>query len=307
VVVCECFARDGLQHETQIVPTETKVAAIELFAELGFRRIEATSFSHPERVPQFADAEEVLRRINRREGVVYKATCVNVTAVRRAAAAAESGAGPTEISLVVSASEAHSLRNVRRTHEQMQVELDEALRIAADAGLPAAGTIATAFGCPFTGLVSDAQFGRWVEFFADRGVRAISLGDTTGMANPRLVEERFRLLRRRWPELTWIGHFHDTRGTGIANCVAALAAGVDHLDAAFGGLGGYPPGIPYGRGSTGNVATEDLVAMLADMGVETGIDLSRLLEGSRLAERAMGRPLLAKVPRAGLTRDLLPD
>jgi hydroxymethylglutaryl-CoA lyase len=305
VVICESFARDGLQHETQFVPTETKVEAIELFAEIGFRRIEATSFSHPERVPQFADAEEVLRRIERRDGVVYKATCVNVISVRRAVAATEAGFGPSEISLVVSASEAHSLRNVRRTHEQMRAELDESLRLATDARLPAAATIATAFGCPFTGAVSDEQVETWVEFFAERGVDMISLGDTTGMGNPVSVERRFRALGERWPELAWIGHFHDTRGTAIANCVAALHAGVDHLDSALGGLGGHPPGIVYGQGSTGNVASEDLVAMLADMGIDTGVDLAGLLAASRFAERVVGRQLQGKVTSAGPTSELL--
>jgi hydroxymethylglutaryl-CoA lyase len=305
VVICESFARDGLQHETQFIPTATKVEAIELIADIGFRRIEATSFSHPERVPQFADAEEVLKRIERRDGVVYKATCVNVRAVERAVAATEAGFGPSEISLVVSASEAHSLRNVRRTHEQMRAELDESLRLAQGACLPAAGTIATAFGCPFTGEVSDVQVETWVEFFAERGVGTVSLGDTTGMGNPVSVEQRFAALRTRWPDLAWIGHFHDTRGTAIANCVAALRAGVDHLDSALGGLGGHPPEIVYGAGSTGNVATEDLVAMLSDMGVETGVDLERLLEASAFAEAAVGRPLQAKVRTAGLSRDLL--
>ena len=299
VVVCECFARDGLQHETQVVPTDTKVAAIELLADIGFRRIEATSFSHPERVPQFADAEEVLRRITRRDGVVYKATCVNVRAVERAVAATEAGFGPSEISLVVSASEVHSLKNVRRTHEQMREELDESLRLAGRADLPAAATIATAFGCPFTGEVSDAQVETWVEFFAERGVGTVSLGDTTGMGNPASVERRFGVLRERFPRLSWIGHFHDTRGTAIANCVAALQAGVDHLDSSLGGLGGHPPGIVYGAGATGNVATEDLVAMLGDMGVETGVDPRGLLQASSLAERAVGRHLQAKSRRRG--------
>lgn len=294
-----------MQHETQFVPTATKVAAIELIADIGFRRIETTSFSHPERVPQFADAEDVLRRIHRRDGVVYKATCVNVTAVRRAVAATEAGFGPSEISLVVSASEAHSLRNVRRTHEQMRAEFDGALRLASDAGLPAAATVATAFGCPFTGAVSDTQVETWVEFFAERGVGTVSLGDTTGMGNPASVERRFRALRERWPRLAWIGHFHDTRGTAIANCVAALRAGVDHLDSALGGLGGHPPGIVYGQGSTGNVATEDLVAMLSDMGVHTGVDLRGLLDASAFAEQAVGRSLQARVRTAGLTSELL--
>lgn len=303
--LCECLVRDGLQHEPTVVPTERKVAAIEALADLGFRRIEATSFSHPRAVPQFADAEEVLRRIERRPGVVYKATCVNERAVRRAVEATAAGFGPTEISLVVSASEAHSLRNTRRTHEQMRVELDASIALARDGGLPATGTIATAFGCPFTGPVALDAVERWVAFFAERGMATISLADTTGMANPVGVEERVATLRERRPELTWIGHFHDTRGTAIANCVAALRGGVTHLDSAFAGLGGHPPGIVYARGDTGNVATEDLVSMLTDMGVETGIDIARLTEGVALARRLCRRDVGGKVARAGTTRELL--
>jgi hydroxymethylglutaryl-CoA lyase len=180
------------------------------------------------------------------------------------------------------------------------------LDVAAEAGLPATGTIATAFGCPFTGPVTDAQVERWVDALIERGVTLLSLADTTGMGNPVLVEARFARLVGSRPGVRWAGHFHDTRGTALANCVAALRGGATHLDAAFGGLGGHPPGIVYARGDTGNVATEDLLSMLSDMGVETGVDVARIDDGIALARGLVGRDVGGKVARAGTTRALLP-
>ncbi len=305
VVICECAARDGLQHEAAFVPTSTKVALIDLFTALGFPRIEATSFSHPKHVPQFADAEEVLRRIARGSGVAYKATCVNGRAVERAVRAVEQGFGPTEISVVISASETHQLRNTRTRHAQMRRQFEEMIDAARAAGLRVVGTVATAFGCPFTGPVPFSAVDEWVSFFAGLGANAIALGDTTGMANPASVRQTFAALMPRHPGAVWIGHFHDTRGLGLANALAALEAGVTHLDSAFGGLGGHPARIEYGQGHTGNVATEDLVAALEDMGWSTGIATDRLVEAARRVEEALGRQLHGRVARAGLATQLL--
>ena len=307
VVICECAARDGLQHEPNFVPTATKVSLIDRFTELGFQRIEATSFSHPKYVPQFADAETVLQHIRRRPGVYYKATCVNAMAVKRALQAREAGCGPSEISVVVSASDAHSFKNVRKDRTQMRADLEAVIGAALDAGFRVVGTVGTAFGCPFTGEVTDAQVDDWVRFLLGFGITLICLGDTTGMGNPAQVERRCATFRERYTQATFIGHFHDTRGCGVANAVSALRAGVDHLDAAFGGLGGHPAGIKYAQGHTGNVCTEDLLATLADMGIETGIDLGRLLETARFVEASLGRELQGRVTRSGLTSDLLHD
>lgn len=304
VTICECAVRDGLQHEPDFVPTKVKTQMVELFAGLGFQRIETTSFSHPAHVPQFADAEALLRELLRSPGVTYKATCVNAVAVRRAVATVEAGYGPTEISVVVSASESHSRRNVGVGHAEVQAQLDAVIGEALSSGLAVTGTVATAFGCPFSGPVPLADVSRWVEFFSERGVATISLGDTTGMGNPVTVEERCGQLLDRHRGLEWIGHFHDSRGLALANALAALRAGVRSLDAAFGGLGGHPANIHYGRGHTGNLATEDLVAALEATGVDTGIRLDRLVDAALEVERIIGRQLHGHIGRAGLVTDL---
>jgi hydroxymethylglutaryl-CoA lyase len=306
VTICECAARDGIQHEVAFVSTHDKVSLIDQFSDAGFKRIEATSFSHPSRVPQFKDAEEVLRLIHRLPGVHYKGTCVNAKAVGRAVAALRDGHGPTEISVVVSASEAHSLVNIGKTHAEVRADLDGIIELAFNGGLRVVGTIATAFGCPFVGAIGLEGVMQWVQFFTERNVGQICLADTTGMGDPLLVERRCAEIRDRFPDLRLIAHFHDTRGRALANVVAALRVGVDHFDSAFGGLGGNPPGIEYSRGETGNVATEDLVAMLTDMGIDTGLELDRLVELAHLVERTIGRQLHGRVARAGLTGDLLP-
>jgi hydroxymethylglutaryl-CoA lyase len=305
IVLCECAARDGLQHESAIVPVAEKVRMIDAFSALGFRRIEVTSFSHPRYVPQFADAEEVLRSVARPEGVSFKATCVNTHAVERAVEAVKAGYGPDEISLIVSASETHERVNTRRSHAQVREEYTAAAEMALAAGLQVGGTVGTAFGCPFTGWVSTDQVAEWVGFFGELGCDFINLGDTTGMATPWLVAERISQLREQFPQVTWSTHFHDTRGAAVANCVAAVANGVRHLDASFGGIGGHPASITYNRGHTGNVATEDLVALLDAGGFDTGLDISRLIETARLVEEVLGRPLNGRVTRGGLYDELL--
>lgn len=305
IMVCECAARDGLQHEPRFIPTADKIAMIDRFTALGFRRIEVTSFSHPKHVPQFADAEAVLAGIQRGPGVAYKATCVNARAVERAVKAVEEGYGPTEISMVISASETHQLRNTRRSHADIRDEFEAMYVGAKGSGLTIVGTIGTAFGCPFTGEVPLGAVEEWVAFFAGLGVKLVTLGDTVGMGNPRMVRERFGALIPRYPDLSWVGHFHDTRGLGLANALAAAETGVTHLDSAFGGLGGHPVGIKYAQGHTGNAVTEDLVAALEDMGFDTGLDLDRLLETAHSVEAVIGRELHGRVARAGLTTALL--
>lgn len=307
VTICECAVRDGLQHERAFIPTETKLAMIRRFVSQGFKRIEVTSFSHPVRVPQFADAENLLRNLERVDGVSYKATCVNATAVRRAIAAAEAGFGPSEISLVVSASESHSLRNVGARHDEVEREFSGVIGDALDQGLAVMGTIATAFGCPFTGTVAPSDVVRWVEFFTAHGIHTISLGDTTGMANPRGVRERFDELMGAYRGVSWVAHLHDSRGLALANAVAALEAGVRSFDAAFGGLGGHPANIRYARGHTGNLVTEDFVAALESMGIATGLRIDKLADTARWVEKVIGRPLHGHIGRAGLASDLLDE
>jgi hydroxymethylglutaryl-CoA lyase len=297
VLLCECFARDGLQHEPRFVPTDTKRALVERFAALGFARVEATSYSNPKVVPQFADASELLKSIERRPGVFYKATCANVRAVERAAADLDAGYGANEISLLVSASESHTQKNLRRTREAQWRNIADMVA-AARGRFRLVGTVSVAFGCPFEGEVDPAVVVSDVGRFLDLGVRHVALGDTTGMATPRSVRAMFSQLKHE--SLAPIAHFHDSRGTGIANCIAAYEAGVRYFDASFGGVGGHPDRLEYGGGHTGNVCTEDLVNLLESMGVDTGVDLAGLLDAARFCEHALGRELHGRVTRSGL-------
>lgn len=299
VVLCECFARDGLQHETAFVPTAQKAALVERFAEIGFTRVEATSYSNPNIVPQFADASDLLKALKRRPGVHYKATCANVKAVERAIADLDAGIGVNEISLLVSATEPHSQRNLKSSRAQQWERIAEMVG-AAQGRFRMIGVISVAFGCPFEGAVDPRVVVDDLQRFHKLGVAHVALGDTTGHGDPRSVAALFRRALGEVPEVTPIAHLHDTRGTGLANCVAALDAGVRWFDCSFGGVGGHPAQIKYGGGYTGNVCTEDLVAMFEAMGVDTGIDRERLIDTARLCEDVLGRQLLGKVTRTGL-------
>jgi hydroxymethylglutaryl-CoA lyase len=298
VTICECFARDGLQHEPEFVPTATKVALLDSFADAGFRRIEATSYSHPSRVPGFSDASEVLTRIRRRPGVAFKATCPNPRAVRRALADLDAGHGAEELSLLVSASESHTERNLRTSRAGQWERVEEMVRLAGGR-FKLVGVVSVAFGCPFEGAVDPGRVAEDVARFADLGADLVTLGDTTGVATPPSVRALFARLDA---DVSVVAHFHNTRGTGIANAVAALDAGCRHFDTALGGVGGHPASIGYGAGLTGNVCTEDFVSLLDAMGVATGLDLDRLADASTACEEALGRPLHSMVARAGFAR-----
>ena len=295
VTLCECFARDGLQHETAFVPTALKRDLVERFARLGFPRVEATSYSNPKVVPQFADASELLRSLERRGGVYYKATCANVRAVERALGDLEAGFGANELSLLVSATEAHSQRNLNRSRAEQWANIEEMTR-AAKGRFRLIGTVSVAFGCPFEGRVDPASVADDVQRFHSLGVEHVALGDTIGTATPIAVREMFARIKGGTP----IAHFHDTRGTGLANYVAAYEAGVRWFDSAFGGVGGHPAKVKYGEGHTGNVATEDLVNLFESMAIATGIDVDGLLATAELCERALGRELHGRVTRSGL-------
>ncbi|MXP65320.1 hydroxymethylglutaryl-CoA lyase [Roseomonas sp. M0104] len=299
IVLCECFARDGLQHEPVVLPAEAKAAMLARIADCGFRRIEITSFSHPKYVPQFADAVEVLQAVPPRPGVLFKATCPNPAAARRALAAQAEGRGPEEISFLVSASEGHTQRNLRRSREEQWRNVEEMAALAGTA-FTAVGTISVAFDCPFDGPTPPARVLEDARRFLALGVRRIAIGDTIGSGTPPRVRALMRLLREELPDdAVLIAHFHDSRGTGMANCVAALEAGITYFDSALGGTGGHPAGIAYGEGFTGNVCTEDLATLLEAMGLRTGLDLDRVREAGRAAEALLGRRLHARTTRLG--------
>jgi len=297
VTLCECFARDGLQHEPQFVPTAAKRALVERFAALGFPRVEATSYSNPKVVPQFADASDVLQSLQRKPGVFYKATCANVKAVERAVADLDAGHGANELSLLVSATESHTRKNLNRSRAEQWQNIADMIA-AAGGRFRLVGTISVAFGCPFEGKVDPGVVLSDMESFARLGVEYVALGDTTGMATPRSVKNM--VSRLKGENLVPIAHFHDTRGTGLVNYVAAYEAGVRHFDASFGGVGGHPAKVRYGGGHTGNVCTEDLVNLFESMGIATGIDLDGLLATAELCEQVLGRELNGRVTRSGL-------
>ncbi|MBM3351753.1 MAG: hydroxymethylglutaryl-CoA lyase [Betaproteobacteria bacterium] len=298
VVLCECFARDGLQHEPAFVATPVKRALIERFAALGFARIEVTAYSNPKVVPQFADASDLLRQLPRREGVHYKATCANPKAVQRARADQGAGFGANEISLLVSATESHTQKNLKRSRAEQWANVEEMVR-AADGRFRLVGTVSVAFGCPFEGKVDPGLVAEDAARFAALGIRHVALGDTTGMATPLSVRDLVDRLSQL-EGLVPIAHFHDSRGTGLVNYVAAYEAGVRHFDSAFGGVGGHPAKVKYGGGHTGNVCTEDLVGLFESMGIGTGIDLDGLLAAAQACEQALGRELHGRVTRTGL-------
>jgi hydroxymethylglutaryl-CoA lyase len=297
VTLCECFARDGLQHEPAFVPTATKRALVERFADLGFSRVEATSYSNPKVVPQFADASEVLRELRRRPRVFYKATCANVKAVERALADLDAGYGANEISLLVSATESHTQRNLNRTRAGQWQNIAE-MAAAAKGRFRLVGTISVAFGCPFEGAVEEKTVLDDVERFLALGVEHVALGDTTGMATPGTTKNLMKKISSL--SAVPIAHFHDTRGTGLVNYLAAYEAGVRHFDSSFGGVGGHPARVKYGGGHTGNVCTEDLVNLFESMGIDTGVDLDGLLATAQFCEQVLGRELHGRVTRSGL-------
>jgi hydroxymethylglutaryl-CoA lyase len=292
VRIREVGPRDGFQNEPETIPTAEKVRLIDLLTASGLRRVEVTSFVRPDVIPQLADAEEVLALVQRREGVAFSVLIPNERGLERALA--QRGRFD-EVNVFVSASETHNRKNVNRSVEDSLAGLERTLAAAGEAGLRCEGVISTSFGCPYEGEVPPERVFAIAERLAAAGCAEVGFGDTTGMANPRQVGEFFAAAPGRLAGVELTAHFHNTRGQGLANVLAALEQGVDSFESSFGELGGCP--VP--PGATGNVATEDVVSMLHEMGVETGIDLSRLIGASRAAEEVLGRPLGAHVLRAG--------
>jgi len=249
-------------------------------------------------VPQFSDATELLKSLERKTNTYYKATCANVRAVERAVADLDAGYGASEISLLVSATEGHSKKNLNRSRAEQWQNVAEMAR-AAKGRFRLVGTVSVAFGCPFEGKVDPDAVLKDVEKFASLGVTHVALGDTIGTATPKAVRDLVSQIGI--PDLNVIAHFHDSRGTGLVNYVAAYEAGVRHFDSSFGGVGGHPAKVKYGGGFTGNVCTEDLVNLLESMGISTGIDLDGLLATAEFCEQALGRELYGRVTRSGLT------
>lgn len=294
--VCEVGPRDGLQNENTVFSVEQKIELIERSVEAGAKIVEIGSFVHPKAVPQMADTDEVCRRLRRVDGVEYRALVMNQRGLERAEAA-----GIIKAKLTASASRAHSLSNMKRTPEEVVQGFGECAEYATAHGLELSGAISTSFGCPFDGKpVPLEQVFSVVECFCKIGVKELSLSDTTGMANPRQVFDYVTAARKRFPEIKWVLHFHNTRGMGLPNVLAGMMAGVTVYDACFAGLGG----CPFAPGASGNIATEDLVHMLEEMGVETGHNLGKVMALGKYVQGIIGHDTGSFLLKAGRCGDI---
>lgn len=292
VRIREVGPRDGFQNEPEVIPTADKVRLIEMLGQTGLRRLEVTSFVRPDVIPQLADAEDVLAAVRLPDDVAVSVLIPNERGLERALAHRERF---SEINGFLSASESHNSRNVGRSVADSLEGLGRTFARARSEGLRCEGVISTSFGCPYEGQVPVERVLSIAAELAEAGASEIGFGDTTGMANPLQVREFFGQAFAALPGVELTAHFHNTRGQGLANVLAALEAGVASFESSFGELGGCP--VP--AGATGNIATEDLVSMLHEMGIDTGLSLEKLLDASRAAQAVLGRPLGSHVLSAG--------
>jgi hydroxymethylglutaryl-CoA lyase len=292
VDIREVGPRDGFQNEPEVIPTAEKIRLIELLARTGVSRLEVTSFVKPEVIPQLADAAAVLEKADIPDDVSVTVLIPNEKGLENALMQRDRF---DEVNLFLSATETHNVKNVNRSVEESLVGLERVIERALKEGLRCEGVISVSFGCPYEGEVPPERVFEIAERLIAAGCDEIAFGDTTGMANPRQVREFFESARERLAGTQLTAHFHNTRGQGLANVLAALEAGVRSFESSFGELGGCP--VP--RGATGNIATEDLASMLHEMGYETGIDLERLVEAARAAQTVLGRTLGSHVLLAG--------
>ncbi|MED4907126.1 hydroxymethylglutaryl-CoA lyase [Brevibacillus centrosporus] len=284
ITIKEVGPRDGLQNESVFVPTADKIAWINQMSHTGLSYIEVTSFVHPKWIPALADAVEVAAGIERVPGVTYAALVPNAKGLERALTA-----NIDEVSVFMSASETHNLKNINKTREETYPILAETTKAALAAGKSVRGYVSTVFGCPYEGAVAVDEVIRVTETLLEMGVQEISLGDTIGIAQPRQVQEVLEVLLRRFPADKLAMHFHDTRGMAMANVLVSLEMGMTTFDSSLGGLGG----CPYAPGASGNIATDDLLYMLHGLGMQTGIDTDKLLEAARFIQGKMGRSLMS--------------
>ncbi|QTX32549.1 hydroxymethylglutaryl-CoA lyase [Aminithiophilus ramosus] len=295
ISVCEVGPRDGLQNEKTLLDVDKKVKFIDNIQNAGIKIIEVGSFVNPKAVPQMADTEEVFSKTKKMDGVEYRALVLNARGLDRALQC-----GIKKVKFTLSASRSHQIENANHAVEDIFKKLSELSDIASQNHVVLSGAVSTAFGCPFEGVVSLEKILSVVERFVEAGITEISLSDTTGMANPRQVHRTCLEMRERFPSVLWSLHFHNTRGMGLANVLAGMEAGVTRFDASLGGLGG----CPFAPGATGNIATEDLLHMCEEMGIETGVDLDRVIAAARSLGDWVGHELPGAVLKAGKTGDL---
>jgi len=290
----DVVTRDGFQIEPNFIPTDDKVRLIDELSQCGFAKIEATSFTSPKAIPMLRDAEEVMGRIQRVPGVEYTVLVPNLRGAERAF---ESRAD--EFNLVMSTSETHNLANLRMTREQSYAGLAEVIKYV-DGRTPINISLSTSFGCPMEGDVPQGVVEEFAKRFADLGVRGLTICDTTGMANPVQVKQMSEALQKQFPNLQLTMHFHNTRGMGLANVLAAVQSGITRFDGSLGGLGG----CPYAPGASGNISSEDAIHMLDAMGYNTGINIPRLLAIARELPLIVGHTVPGQVAKAGRTCEL---
>jgi len=286
----EVVTRDGFQAESSFIPSADKIALINRLSQAGYAKIEVTSFTSPKAIPMLADAEEVMSKIERGPGVVYTVLIPNLKGAERALRV-----GVDEFNLVMSISETHNQSNLRMSRADSATALGDVIRLAHDAKVAVNVSLSTSFGCPMSGMTPLSELMHWIDHFANEGVRGISICDTTGMANPQHVKEVCEQAQSKYPAMEWTLHFHNTRGMGLANALAAVEVGINRFDSSLGGLGG----CPYAPGATGNVCTEELVHMFDLMGYNTNINLDLLLECSAQLRDLVGRALPSQLLLAG--------
>ena len=292
----EVGTRDGLQVEPVFVATEEKIALVNALSETGMAKIEVTAFVSPQAIPALRDAEIVMREIARKPGVVYTALVPNVRGAERAIEARAD-----ELNLVMSTSETHNLANLRMTREQSFAALSQVAALATSAGRAVNISLSCSFGCPMEGDIPDAVVLGWAQRFVEgTGARGVTLCDTTGMAYPGQVAALAHTFRTRWPATELTLHFHNTRGMGLANVLAAIDAGAERFDASLGGIGG----CPYAPGATGNVCSEEIVHALELTGYDTGVDLARLIEAAKRLPALIGHDIPSQIVKAGRRMDL---
>ncbi|AUT63578.1 hydroxymethylglutaryl-CoA lyase [Paraburkholderia terrae] len=297
LIVQEVAPRDGLQIEPTWVETADKIALIDQLSTAGFTRIEAGSFVSPKAIPALRDGEAVFTQIERRAGVVFVALVPNVKGAERAL-----NAHADELNLVMSASQTHNRANMRMSCEASLVEFGDIVRLAKHFPVSLNATVATAFGCPFEGKIDEDRVVSIVDTYREMGIDGITLADTTGMANPRQVARLVTRVLQRVPADALTLHFHNTRGLGLANVLAAYEVGARRFDAALGGLGG----CPFAPGASGNICTEDLVNMCDEIGIPTGIDLQKLIALSRTLPALLGHDVPGQLMKAGRNCDVHP-
>lgn len=289
ITVVEVGPRDGLQYEKDFFETEKKIQLINLLSASRLTRIEVTSFVHPKAIPQFKDVMEVMEGIKRRSGIMYSALVPNVKGCQRALTTPAD-----ELAMFVSASETHNKKNVNMSVDESLIALREVAEMGLKAGRRLRGYVVTAFGCPYEGYIPIDRVLQIIKEYEAMGVSEVSLGDTTGMANPKQVIERFKAVKEN-TSLGVAAHFHNSRGTGLANALGAYQAGVRIFDSSVGGIGGCPTAI----GAMGNIATEDLVNMMEEMGVHTGVDFGKIIEAASFAQDIIGTELPSYTLKTG--------